>query len=237
MRGLTVFAIALALTPAAAALVPAPLVVPWYNGDLDSATLPMPVGGPGYGLPNARIGDLDGNGDNELIVNGHAFGDARWVKSHNPASTKAATTTLLPATAKLAFNVVAPARGDCFLYHDIRVILLGTFDPIPALDTLYNLAPVVPVDYFNDEVLMYSAQFTGQVLRPGPVVLDPLDALMVGGGHPGLSHPFNSFNDDEKRIFLQQHYYLVWVAYAAAYEGGTSNPTTECGFDDFRYLL
>lgn len=237
MRTLSALAIALLLLPAAAtALVPVPgdLRVPWYNGDLDNA-IPAPTFGVGFNLHNARIGDLNDNNESEIIINGHAFGAARFAKSHFPGAS--ATRLLLPATTQLEFDIESRANGSCFVYHDIRVILLGALDPLPVLDTLYPIAPLLPVDYYNDEVLAFSAQFTGKTLQVGHVVLDPMQAKMVGGGFPGLTHPFNSMSQSEKEIFLSQHFLAVWVFYAAAYENGTSDPNTECAFDNFAYVL
>jgi hypothetical protein len=240
MRAPTVLALALLVLPAAAtAIAPERVVLPWYNGDLDSA-IAAPTFGPGFGLHNARIGDLDGDidGEKELIINGHASGEARFSKSHVPGTGGVVTRTLLPATTALQFRVEARAGGDCFVWHDIRAILMGTLDPLPAVDTLYGIDPFLPVDYFNDEVLVFGAQYNGgKVLRPGQILLDPLEAKVLGGGFPGFGHPFNAMSPTEKAVWLQQHYLLVWVFYAAAYEGGASTPGTECAFDDFAYVL
>lgn len=240
MRAPTVLALlallALVLPNATTAVVPSEVRLPWYNGDLDSA-IAAPTFGPGFGLHHARIGDLDGNGEQELIINGHASGEARFSKSQLPSSGGVATRHLLPATTSLEFTVEARAGGDCSVWHDIRAILLGTLDPLPAVDTLYGIDPFLPVDYFNEEVLVFGAQYNGgKVLRPGHVVLDPLEAKVLGGGFPGAGHPYNTMTPLEKQLWLQQHYLLAWVFYAAAYEGGATNPSTECAFDDFAYL-
>ena len=237
MRTLIALSMSLILLPAAAtALVPGDHRLAWYNGDLDSA-VDAPTFGSGYGLPAATIGNIDADADQELIINGHAFGGARFVKNQVPSASAVATRTLVPAIAQLEFDLESAPGERCSVYHDLRVILLGTFDPLPALDTLYDLSPVAPLDYFNDEVLVFSAQFTGQMLQEGRVVLDPMQAKLIGGGFPGLSHPFNSFTATEKQVFLSQHYYAVWVAFAAAYVDGQTNNSTRCAFDNFAYIL
>ena len=237
MRTSIALIISLILVPAAAtALVPGEHRLAWYNGDLDSAVAAL---GTGFGRPNARIADLEGDGDNEMVIEGHAFGGIRFTKNHFPLSTSnpalVATRTLVPASTALEFDV--EGASACSVYHDIRVILLGTFDPLPGLDSLYDLSPVAPIDYFNDEVLVWNAAWNGGMLQSGQhYVLDPMQATLLGGGF-GLNHPFNTMTETEKRVFLQQHYYEVWVFYGAAYQGGQSNPGTSCAFDNFAYLL
>lgn len=218
MRHVSIFAVLLiAVPPLASGLVPDPglcssdedLCFPWSNGNFDWF-------GPDDGallwsvFQGTSVEDFDADGDQEIVVRGGG---------PNGAFTKSVNQPALPGWAKLEFDVESQApggSGNCLTWYDIRVVLIGALDPVPFVDTLAGVAPLLPVDYYNDEVLYWY----GTARAGDHMVLDPLRA------HITSNVVYPTFNDEEKKVWLSQHVAAIWVFYIASDPNG-------CALDNF----
>jgi hypothetical protein len=182
--------------------------VPWTNGNFDW----VPVSGAGNLLwsvpPGTQVKDFDADGDREIVVFGGGT-NARFSKSVDQPA--------IPGWAKLEFDVESQGgSGNCLAWYDIRVILVGALDPLPFVDTLGGVAPFLPIDYYNDEVLSWY----GTAAAGTHMVLDPLQA------HITSNTVYPTMTDNEKKVWLAQHATSIWVFYIAADPDG-------CALDNF----